>query len=97
MAYARFSDYDIYIYPHIGGWIECSACFLVQPEDEYTLFSASEAIHDDETLLVHILQHRIIGHNIPDDLEHQILADPNRYGKYKASKEPKEYSEDELW
>jgi hypothetical protein len=50
MAYARFSDYDIYIYPHVGGWIECSACFLVQPEDEYTLFSASEAIHDDERI-----------------------------------------------
>jgi hypothetical protein len=96
MAYARFSDYDIYIYPHVGGWIECSACFLNEAVDEYSLFSVSEAIHDDETLLVHILQHRIMGHNIPEDLEYQILADPDRYG-HKPKGKSNEYSTDELW
>ena len=80
MAYSRFYDSDIYIYPSVGGWIECAGCFLNIPTDEYTLFK-SEHILDDETLLMHILQHRISGHNIPEGLESEILSDPDRYGK----------------
>jgi hypothetical protein len=80
MAYSRFYDSDIYIYPSVGGWIECAGCFLNIPTDEYTLFK-SERILDDETLLMHIVRHRISGHNIPDNLEADILSDPDRYGK----------------
>ena len=79
MAYSRFTDSDIYIYPHVDGHIECAGCFLNIPTDEYTLFK-SECILDDETLLMHILQHRISGHNIPEGLEEEILRDPERYG-----------------
>lgn len=81
MAYSRFYDSDIYIYPSVGGWIECASCFLNEPTDEYSLFSMSEHILDDETLLMHILRHRIAGHNIPEGLEAEILSDPDRYGK----------------
>jgi hypothetical protein len=31
---------------------------------------------------MHIVQHKISGHNIPDGLEAEILSDPERYGKY---------------
>ena len=79
MAYSRFYDSDIYIYPHVDGHIECAGCFLNISPDEDTIFK-SEHIHDDETLLMHILQHRISGHNIPDDLEAEILRDTERYG-----------------
>ena len=80
MAYSRFWDSDIYIYPHVDGHIECAGCFLNIPTDEYNLFK-SEHILDDETLLMHILQHRISGHNIPEGLEAEILSDPDRYGR----------------
>ena len=80
MAYSRFTDSDIYIYPHVSGHIECQACFLNEPTDEYTLLSMSEYIRDDETLLMHILRHRIAGHNVPEGLELEILRDPERYG-----------------
>jgi len=80
MAYSRFYDSDIYIYPSVFGWIECSGCFLNTSPDEDTIFK-SERIHDDKTLLMHMLQHRISGHNIPDGLEAKILSDPERYGK----------------
>jgi hypothetical protein len=86
MAYSRFSNSDIYIYPHVDGHIECAACFLNIPKDEYMLFK-SEHILDDETLLMHILQHRISGHNIPEGLESEILSDPDRYGKYGGNQE----------
>jgi len=80
MAYSRFYDSDIYIYPSVFGHIECAGCFLNISPDEDTIFK-SEHILDDETLLMHILQHRISGHNIPEGLESEILSDPDRYGK----------------
>jgi hypothetical protein len=80
MAYSRFWDSDIYIYPSVEGHIECAGCFLNISPDEDTIFK-SEHILDDETLLMHILQHRISGHNIPEGLESEILSDPDRYGK----------------
>ena len=86
MAYSRFADSDMYIYPHVDGHIECASCFLNIPKDEYMLFK-SEHILDDETLLMHILQHRISGHNIPEGLESEILSDPDRYGKYGGNQE----------
>ena len=79
MAYSRFYDSDIYIYPSIGGWIECAGCFLNISPDEDTIFYSTK-IYDDETLLMHILQHKISGHNMPDNLAQDILADPDRYG-----------------
>jgi len=89
MAYSRFYDSDIYIYPSVGGWIECAGCFLNISEgvktspDEHTIFQSTK-IYDDETLLMHIVQHRISGHNIPDDLEDEIMSDSERYGKLES-------------
>ena len=79
MAYSRFYDSDIYIYPSVEGHIECAGCFLNISPDEHTIFYSTK-IYDDETLLMHILQHRISGHNMPDSLAQDILADPDRYG-----------------
>ena len=79
MAYSRFYDSDIYIYPHVAGHIECAACFLNISPDEDNIFQSTK-IYDDETLLIHILQHRISGHKMPDSLAQDILADPDRYG-----------------
>ena len=79
MAYSRFYDSDIYIYPSVEGHIECAGCFLNISPDEDTIFYSTK-IYDDETLLMHILQHRISGHKMPDSLAQDILADPDRYG-----------------
>ena len=78
MAYSRFYDSDIYIYPSTEGHIECAGCFLNISPDEDTIFQSTK-IYDDETLLMHMVQHRISGHNIPDGLEAEILRDPERY------------------
>ena len=79
MAYSRFYDSDIYIYPSVEGHIECAGCFLNISPNEDTIFYSTK-IYDDETLLMHILQHKISGHNMPDNLAQDILADPDRYG-----------------
>jgi hypothetical protein len=79
MAYARFYNTDIYIYPHVQGHIECSACILIQEDNPHHLFPKSESIYNDEQLLAHIAEHRYRGHDIPVDLEQEILSDPDRY------------------
>jgi hypothetical protein len=80
MAYSRFYDSDIYIYPHVSGHIECQACFLNEPTDEYSLFSVSEHITNDDQLRDHLEEHARAGHNMPENLLQDILADPDRYG-----------------
>ena len=82
MAYSRFIGSDIYIYPHVSGHIECQACFLNEPQDEYSLFSSSKIINNDDQLRDHLEAHANAGHSMPEDLLQDILADPDRYGKY---------------
>jgi hypothetical protein len=81
MAYSRFTNSDIYIYPSIEGHVECAACILNEPQDEYSLFSMSEKIYDDGHLIVHIREHIKIGHDIPVGLLATILSDAERYSK----------------
>ena len=81
MAYSRFTDSDIYIYSHVGGWIECAACWLNERADEYSLFSMSEEIYDDGHLITHVREHIKAGHDVPEGLLLEILSDDDRYGK----------------
>ena len=82
MAYARFLDSDIYIYSHINGYIECCACWLNEKKEDYSLFLANVNIHNDDELREHLELHAKVGHNMPESLLQDILADPDRYSKY---------------
>lgn len=82
MAYTRFSDSDVYIYPHIDGYIECCACWLNEDHDGYSLFLANVKIYNDMDLARHIKAHANLGHDMPEGLLQEILADPDRYVKY---------------
>lgn len=70
MAYSRFYDSDIYIYPSVLGDIVCCGCFI---------YNKSINIENDADLLAHIQEHRDAGHDIPYDLEQEILMDEDRY------------------
>jgi len=72
MAYSRFWDSDIYIYPHVDGYVCCACCWL---SDE----AKSEIINNDDHLFIHIKDHFKAGHNIPDMLYYEILMDDDRY------------------
>jgi hypothetical protein len=80
MAYTRFLDSDIYIYPHTRGYIECAACWLNEKKDEYSLFVASVQITNDDQLREHLDLHAKAGHDMPDNLLQEILQDADRYG-----------------
>lgn len=71
MAYSRFWDSDIYIYPSVLGDLCCSGCFL---------YGKSINIEDDISLNNHIKEHIDKGHDIPQGLLESILSDPDRYG-----------------
>lgn len=70
MAYSRFFDTDIYIYPHVDGYVYCAACLLSEN---------SEIIEDDEHLFLHIQEHIKAGHDIPEMLYYEIIMDNDRY------------------
>jgi hypothetical protein len=80
MAYSRFFDSDIYIYPHVDGYIECCACWLNE-KLETGLFGLSEKIDNDQDLEKHIDEHILAGHDIPEGLLEEILSDNDRYGR----------------
>lgn len=68
MAYARFSDGDVYVFDSIGSGFECCACRL-PGRRWYTTKSRSEMIK-------HLMEHRLAGHSVPqgaiDDLQEEI-------------------------
>ncbi len=80
MAYSRFWDSDIYIYPHVDGYIECCGC-LLDPSPESGLFGLSKKIKNDSDLALHLAEHEAAGHKMPKDLYKRITADRHRYIK----------------
>lgn len=66
MSYARFGDHsDVYIYEHVGGFIECCGCLLVEPENEQEIFGFYHA-NTAREILSHIDEHLSKGHVVPD-------------------------------
>jgi hypothetical protein len=69
MSYCRFSwdDSDVYLYEHVDGFIECSACRFDDPWI-VQLNSLDEA-------LAHVAKHRAAGHIVPIGVEDDIRAE----------------------
>ena len=80
MAYARFTDSHIYIYPHVSGHIECAGCWLDKDSSGLSLFVSNKHITNDDQLIAHLEAHSNAGHSMPENLLQEILADPDRYG-----------------
>ncbi|MBN9208159.1 MAG: hypothetical protein J0H96_05775 [Microbacterium ginsengisoli] len=59
MSYARFSETsDVYVYAHVGGFIECCGC-LLSDVWEY---------HSREAIVAHMGEHVEAGHLVPEYL-----------------------------
>ena len=80
MAYARFYDSHIYIYPNTEGSITCAGCWLNKDKSGLSLFFNSINITNDDKLRDHLEAHSNAGHSMPENLLQEILADPDRYG-----------------
>ena len=80
MAYARFYDSHIYIYPNTEGYITCAGCWLNKDNSGLSLFITNNNITNDDELRDHLEAHSNAGHSMPENLLQDILADPDRYG-----------------
>ena len=80
MAYSRFFDSHIYIYPHVAGYITCAGCWLNKDKSGLSIFPNSVNITNDDELIEHLEAHAQAGHSMPEGLLDEILRDPERYG-----------------
>lgn len=62
MSFARFSSSDIYIFEHVGGYIQCCACNIVEPADG-ELFGFAN-LKTPREALAHLDLHEAAGHDI---------------------------------
>lgn len=67
MSYARFSYSDVYVFAHVGGFVQCCGCIL---GDEWDFYSAQD-------IAEHLNEHVRAGHRVPDN-----LLDPGFYPEY---------------
>lgn len=67
MSYARFGSggSDVYIYQHVGGFIECCACSLAEPEEGEDVGFAE--LQTGREAIEHLERHREAGDTVPDN------------------------------
>jgi hypothetical protein len=71
MSYARFgwNDSDVYVFMHVGGFLECCACLLAH--EEWESFNAG----DTKTMVDHLKKHEASGHTVPRDIYDLLWED----------------------
>lgn len=92
MSFSRFGweDSDVYVFEHVGGFIQCCGCAI--SEDEISL--ESFGMYDADTpreMLSHLDRHEEVGHNV-DYARKNILAE---YEDLDVTIEPYVRSEEE--
>lgn len=63
MSFERFLSSDVYIYEHVGGFIECCGCSLVKPEDDLEMFGFAQ-LKTPREALAHLDEHEAAGDDI---------------------------------
>ena len=61
MSFERFSSSDVYIFEHVGGFIECCGCWLSGSEDEDSWLLK---LNTPREALAHLDRHEEAGHDI---------------------------------
>lgn len=65
MSYARFGwdGSDVYVFEHVGGFIQCCGCLLTEPEDGEDFGFAN--FKTPREALAHLEEHVSAGHFVP--------------------------------
>lgn len=53
MSFERFFSSDVYVFEHVGGWVECCACLLDEQDDDHWGFQAPTPREMIEHLKLH--------------------------------------------
>lgn len=79
MSFERFSTSDIYMFEHVGGFIECCGCWLSDWDTEpFPQFATPREALD------HLDRHELVGH----DIGHARINILNEYPDLDTSIEP---------
>jgi hypothetical protein len=71
MSYARMGWHsDVYVFMHVGGWLECCMCHLVKDQEEIS-FRA----FDTETMIAHLKKHVSLKEKVPSDIFDRLIYD----------------------
>jgi len=89
MSYARFGwdNSDVYVFLHVGGFIECCACVLAH--EDWEPFHAG----DTQTMVNHLKKHEISGHVVPPSVYERLWEDHEENMEFIRNKE-KHYSKE---
>lgn len=71
MAFARFSDGDVYVYLNFDGLFECCACSLLGP----VLSGGCFLVETSAEMLAHLEGHRAAGDDVPQECLEELRAD----------------------
>jgi len=63
--------YDVYVFMHVGGFLECCMCLLLDESGEGWGFQADST----EKMISHLKEHEKAGHKIPSDIYDNLRAD----------------------
>lgn len=72
MSFERFSTSDVYIFEHVGGFIECCGCFLINWDTE-----PSPQLATPREALEHLDRHELAGHDIGHARKRILSEYPN--------------------
>ena len=78
MSYARFGwdGSDVYVFMHVGGWLECCTCIL--SHESWESFQAG----DTKTMADHLKKHENAGHQVSRDIYDALWEDnKENFGK----------------
>jgi hypothetical protein len=70
MSYCRFLEGDVYVFMHVGGHLECCACFLGEM-DPWGSFQAKST----QEMVDHLEKHKAAGHYVPERVFSDLWAD----------------------
>jgi len=71
MSYSRFLESDVYVFMHVGGYLECCACSLSSSEELWGSFRANST----EEMVDHLAKHRNAGDYVLAGIEDRLWED----------------------
>ena len=84
MSYARFGwdGSDVYVFTHVGGFIECCGCWLADDDTEEYYHYASFQAYTTQEMVDHLKKHEETGHTVPSDVYDRLWEDHEENMKF---------------
>jgi len=72
MSYARWGwgGSDVYVYMHVGGFLTCTWCPLMEDQEELNFDTKSTQV-----MAAHLKRHELNGERVPNDIYQRLWED----------------------